>query len=369
MVGSKVRTQCNKTRKYRKGQGIVNPIIHDSVDVECVNGQKTFLYGEYWSRMYKLRSIEGEVAAFVAQNFAPGYTPSPSITENELFALQKALARQTEAYVASGVTMGEAPETLAMMRDPFLKLARHGKELNKLLPRNASAALKLTGNAWLMMRYGILPLIGEIESYRELAGKQLRREVSPLVKSRAGWQGGKVITSAPFIRNTGVGCYAHGCETIRETQRVYATTYFRRTRALGLLEALGLDWNNLLPTLWELATLSFVLDWFVDVGGWLKRIVPNTSVSQISNCLSVTNEKCVETNVTGLSGYPDTFSRFPISACSYVHRCTYRSYLRNVNLTLPSLPMVNSMDLGLARSVDITLLAQQRAANIFMRRR
>lgn len=363
-IGTKTETYFNKTKKYRPGFGVVNPIIHYKNVGSCTSGSLCDVYITLAGKLKRIRSLEGHIAALTQQYFSPNFVSNVPPGPAELQALQKAIGKASVAKAMVGVTFGEAPETISMFVDPFKKLAHEGYKFQKLIPRNVRSIASFAMNAWLQVRYGVFPLMGEIDTYRNLIAEGHNRVISDMLKEKAGWASPSSHTTARFVRNSTCGAYLHGTESMERGTRVAATAYFRRTRSV-MSENLGIDFSSLPSTLWELVPYSFVVDWFIDVGSWLDNLNPNNSVSHIQNCLSLSSYERATTCVTGVSAQAEPSASNPVSACSSVYVSERSSYQRDVGLTLPALPLVNYRDLSLARQIDSVSLALQRAQNLF----
>lgn len=363
-VGRKVESYFNKTKRYRPGNGVVNPVVHYQNAATCTESSEVRIYRDYYG-MKHVRSLKGQLASFVQQGSTLSLDlPAVPITDVELQALANAIAKATEPKAQLGVTLGELPETINMFRDPLKKLEREGYKFRKLLPRNVRAFSSFVQNAWLGVRYGVMPALSEVDTYRNIINTGLDRAISDLLKEKAGWKSVKTKTQTSFIRDSTIGAWLHGTETVEAGVQVSATAYYRRTRSVNS-EALGMDVSSILPTLWELVPYSFVLDWFIDVGGWLQRLCPNNSVIHIGNCLSTKNYVKTTTNVSGASYNSYITSRYPMTALSSQFVLEKQAYSRSVGLTLPAYPLVLRRDLGLARQIDSVLLSLQRVQKLF----
>lgn len=345
----------NKTKDYKPGFGKVNPIIHYSNVAENPSGQAK-IFQVLNGNLILLRTVTGQLASLVQSKSSPNYLGEIEATEDDLWALSKAVSRSREAKVQLLTTVGELPETLDMLKDPYLKLARQGEKFQKLLPRNVRRTVSAVTSAWLQIRYGVIPVVQEINDYWAEFERNFSLDLNPLRKARAGTSNSSV-TSSRFVRPFGGG-YFHGTEDVRLTTRLHATNYYRVVETVN--SNYGLNWQGLVKTAWELIPYSFVIDWFADVGGWLDNVLPNSSVHDLSNCLSTTNESTYVCSVVNASSAATVSGRYPATGVNNTYKQVRRSYLRNVNLSLPALPQVRWGLTSLKRKLDsISLLHQQ----------
>lgn len=362
-VGSKRQSMFNRTKSYVPKNGMPHPIIHfnNSGDASKVD---VMMYQVIYDQLLPAWRLTGEVVTCIESVSTPNFKLLKTPTEADLAFLVKAVSRSRDSAAQLGVTLAEVPETLDMMRDPFSKLARYG---TKLVPRKGQHYASLLTNAWLTFRYGILPLMGEVDTYRKLVDKKLEMDFGPLLKSRAGQSLPEFSADTDFVRNSGAGFHLHGTDKIRSGTTVMATNYYRRSMTRN--QALGIDADSFPSFVWELIPYSFVIDWFLDVGDWLQAISPNSSVVDYGNCLSVKSYTEATVFVRYVSQNRLVSASFPASPLDARLAWKSESYQRQTNLTLPALPQVNRSLLGLARSLDSVTLAYQRAKNCFPRGR
>jgi hypothetical protein len=118
------------------------------------------------------------------------------------------------------------------------------------------------GNSWLEYRYGWKPLLSSIygivnfersiASHRKLIGRATSKNRWHVFKAASG-------LNPPQIYDV---THSRRCE-IGITYRVSQPWLFDLTRAVSL---------NPLAIAWELAPYSFVVDWFIDIGGYMQAM-------------------------------------------------------------------------------------------------
>lgn len=157
------------------------------------------------------------------------------------------------------VTIGELPETVKMIKAVVDGAVRAKKTIRSLVRGNgiAGASRKLA-SGWLGYAYGIRPLVSDVQA---LLGH---------------------ITQQPSILDVTTKARASGVRNTLETVDGITTAVTDSRRC-----QIGVTWTpsdykmseltritSIFPPtlLWELTTLSFAVDWFVDVGSYLANL-------------------------------------------------------------------------------------------------
>lgn len=365
-IGAKRETQFNRTKYYKPGTGTMNPIIHYKNSGKCAESDM-YLYAYVYGRKYKTRRVQGPLAAFCQGVSSTTFRAAQYPGTEELDALVKATGNALSGKVNLAVTIGELPETLGMMHGPISKLVHYGKKFRKLLPRNARASLEAVTNAWLAVRYGVLPAMGEIDDYRQLIKDGLSQRLGDILKEKAGFSRDVQQVSTAFVRDSGFG-YLHGEETIKTGSKIAATVLYRKVTNTWS-DVLGVNVRSIPLAVWELIPYSFVVDWFIDVGAWLSSVTPNNSVTIVNTALSLKSFCDAYCTVSGCSQNPAPTATYPMTHVTSQFEFKSEAYVRSVNLSLPAVPLVNGRSLGVLRQIDSVSLALQRAKNLFSIRR
>jgi len=155
------------------------------------------------------------------------------------------------------------------------------KTLNEVL--NAAAALNLT---W---RYGVMPNVYLFESAVKLAKTDLRpifrtrvnkREVREISVSDPILVGSLSQSPSAVMHNCG-SCVQAGTDLLK----VCVISNFAYSNPNERLMRHEFDFN-ILKTAWELFPLSFVVDWFVNIGDWLGSFFPPSGLHERGVMLS-----------------------------------------------------------------------------------
>lgn len=167
------------------------------------------------------------------------------------------------------------------------------RNLNKrALSRNSKAL----GNLWLQYRYGLRPLLSEMQG----AIDALTRVLS----SRYSVHGVKLhydSDSSSDVGNISTSLCPTGSvqsDVDRQLKLIAKAgcMYSFESRAFDHLTAFG--WNDLFKLGWELIPYSFVVDWIINVGDWLSHISPQSGYNVLSHWTTVILESRVSQTLT-----------------------------------------------------------------------
>lgn len=188
-------------------------------------------------------------------------------------ARTNALNKLNAGKMDLGETLGDIRQTGHMMARNLASLAsamNHAKKgnmgkaakalgLTKSPKRSFGKSAKSAANNWLALKFGWLPLMSDIYNGHQAINKAMDDgETWIRVKSVAAGAKKMPIFSALTYK----GSLQEGCQ-VGITMKVDNNT-------VSGLSQLGLA--NPLSTAWQLATLSFVVDWFVSVGDFLSAL-------------------------------------------------------------------------------------------------
>jgi len=170
--------------------------------------------------------------------------------------------RSSESNLA--LSLGESRESWRMLRafrslGEIISLARRAR---RLVVRNPSL---LISNVWLSMKYGWLPLYSDVYNLLDWQYHHIENGIPIVGRAQrtsrtlaTGWRMG--LNSKSSARITGETKYK--CE-VKAWVGVQNSDLYNLSRVTSL---------NPLSIAWELVPFSFVVDWFVDVGGYLSNL-------------------------------------------------------------------------------------------------
>lgn len=167
---------------------------------------------------------------------------------------------------------------------------RGGKSLEDITP---AEWLDMVSSAWLTYRYGIMPLVYDLQDMREALKKGF---VSDLLRERS------TVTLSDTLNKT---------RTTTDSSRQYVVvetlSYTHKVRGwagafVPYQSAIAVD---PIRTAYELTTLSFVMDWFFDFGTWLEAVSPFAVGELLGSTASVqtVSSYTQEVSWTGINGF------------------------------------------------------------------
>lgn len=295
-------------------------------------------------------------------------------TKHAEIALTKAHAQLNEAKLDVGVMLGELPETLEFLKNPIASLKPAFQELRSILkrvPRNKRSqlmrrSLDSTASTWLSYRYGLKPLVNDLRAIYDLL-KDVDERAS-VVNSNLQRVKRSFISESDIISDAVFQpAYLRYNLTVRKSliRKSTAHLYYKVTGTLPRLAQFGLDLGSAPSVAWELLRLSFVWDWLINVGDWIKSwntsftiSMIGSSVSQKMTCATTVvhktsqvenSDKYVPLPVIGLYGKPSSPTAERITEL----------LIRKVNLARPVSPHVLWAPLSLVRKVDALSLIWQ----------
>lgn len=173
--------------------------------------------------------------------------------------------RSAEANLST--TIGEAPETIRMLKS-FARAAKIVRDIKRgKLTRQMKADLRkrfrsnpsiAVSESWLTVKYGLMPLQRDVYNWAQWTDNVFWNQT---FRGRA-----KQTLSFPDVETSGPykiarsGKWEIKCEVKVDVTLADPDMY--EASRLGLLNPLG--------TAWELVPLSFVFDWFLDIGTYLE---------------------------------------------------------------------------------------------------
>lgn len=228
--------------------------------------------------------------------FSPPSPPSPSsnlINSVEVKALNKLKSQDFHL----GNFLAESRQTIGMVANSARTIAKQVHNFRRKSPLGWASVLKYQhGNlpkskwpcipsAWLELQYGWIPLMSDIRGALFHLSRRSRFDL-PIVTVKSTGRSEDVITTGNIGCRAFSAVYKHNY--IVKQQVKVTLSYGMADPGLAELSSLGLI--NPLEIVWEVIPYSFVVDWFLPVGGWLSALTADVGYSFVSGTKSTKTE-------------------------------------------------------------------------------
>lgn len=360
LVGENFQMTDYVTKDFKKlqaqGNIIMNPCsryIQRVVDVPG-NGNtreqiSTHLVGGIPRRtLHRTKYWQGTYAYHVAKNLSltPPYyiTPYNLVTGSELADF--VAEQSTRLLNDRGRPDNDLWEAVAELDKTVKLLPGLLKSLRKAVPVGRKHDLSLSiAEVWLTYRYGIKPLLHDIEG----VVKGLEKKVGEVRKTYRTKSSIQRRSYEVLNWNPGVGTYGMSIGALSSDDYLIRCTSIDEFRA-NMAFNIGLSSKGLITLPWELVPYSFVIDWFANVGDFLGAVTPVLGLTQLGSCISIERERSIV--LTHLADLPGT--DWTIKTNSQGQYTSYvKSYLRSKGIPAPKLVIKNDFRFdNIIRSAD-----------------
>jgi hypothetical protein len=189
-------------------------------------------------------------------------------------ALTSCRSNLKDMKVDLGTAFGERNQTARLIGDTASRIARAVRNLRRGNIRNAMRDLGMSSKRgaprgsnwtknWLELQYGWKPLLSDVFGACDALSKRDKDDWMVTAKGTAGRK--------PFgtfaQRGTGLSWYDSAS---RYELGVFVRADAWPSRAFASLSSVGV--TNPLNVAWELVPYSFVVDWFLPIGGWINSL-------------------------------------------------------------------------------------------------
>lgn len=189
----------------------------------------------------------------------------------------RCLGNIVPADVEGLVFLAEWKKTIALVKNPlqgirtFLKDVRRSKRYKR---SSAPSLGKYLSDEWLRYRYGLTPLVMDFEG-------ALQASIAPRfgmrVTARSSGTTTGTYTKTSSVTNTAPSYYDVTVDCTGNIEgSVRAGVLYEHTFNLNNSYGLGLE--NIPSAIWEVIPYSFIIDWFVNAGDWIKAVTPKADV-------------------------------------------------------------------------------------------
>ena len=271
-------------------------------------------------------------------------TQSPSTDHAKSVAVAEAFARISATDALVWASVGEIGENIRSIRKLFKAIIRLLIRRNPIELRRFSRTLKPKDykNIWMSLRYELRPMYYEIQGYINA----LKHNTSPTRQTFRGYSAD--VDENEFYQTK----QFEGCK-VKTLHKVVTRVQARA----GVLTSVGcLDWPDFIglrdipESLWELVPLSWLIDWFINVGITIASWTPNPKFKVLGSW--VTLESVIDYTVVKdsyeLSPVSNVYTSGHVRACSLSCDPFYRKKVTTKSrIITPDRPLLPSIDLKL----------------------
>jgi hypothetical protein len=220
--------------------------------------------------------------------------------------------------------LAEFDQTVGLLRHPLSAFTKFNKAFRR---KNGLASEQLAADLWLQYKYGIAPLYQSITGIVE-GLKKPRKVIRE--SSRGSANISDTLTTDSHFNDFNVSCDIH--QTSEDVMVIRGLSLDEFYSDFG--HNIGFSTKGFLTLPWELVRLSFVVDWFVNVGDFIGAHVPTIGFNQLGACMTiertVTTTRSIANFDTNRPGYGDTW--IPSRAPSFEYTTFYNSKKRTTLL-------------------------------------
>lgn len=261
-------------------------------------------------------------------------TPWTSSLDDML--VRSAAVKAREDSVGLAETLRESGTTLRMLAKPFNDMRK--LLVNKVLHNRSGKrrTAKAASSAWLEYRYGWMPLYYTAQALWDF---------KPLQTNLAK-KGSKVMSVNDesyrwLARFTNPLSFSHLLDVRVRFEETFRGQFHYLINDLDLYNAVqrGTTLFNLPAYMWELTQLSFVIDWWYDVGTTIKLLTPAPYISMLGATTSRKLSRVETVTPTHTSPYEGNGPFTPGGADTVIRSEVYQRKIYTRSVTPPSLDL------------------------------
>lgn len=236
------------------------------------------------------------------------------------------------------VTIIEGGKTGAYISSKMMSIARlcvavKKRALKNLLSSRKSSpikAAKATADTWLQFRYAVMPLVLDVQNAIKASNSSwvLAKIIRGFAKAES--ESSTAVTAARTYYGRSCVLSLSGPVTIVEKAVAYGKLRAMDNHASTRFNRI-FGGTQLFSTAWELVPWSFVIDWFMDVGTYLKNLTPLTGYTFAGYSKTLINHKSLQGQVTIGSGANERALKVTCTVSLYQRRPIWGS--NKVSLT------------------------------------
>lgn len=285
-VGEKIETWDVVTPRYfsrrREGEIIVNPYTNiKQTWFNSINGVHSKA-NEPWSgtTCYQEAIRDGPQLSFMLEQIGKGLSPKTLIPQTEIDRITQLAATKARNEVLNGeaellVFLAELHKTFRLLLNPTRELASLFQKIRQhWLADKGSNALSLVeyiSKEWLKYRYGIMPLMYDIQGIIKALSKDKKGDFH----TARGSETLEYVEDLPLVHMHGDVDTSYNWVT---TDKVVVKCGLIYSAKMLTSDYLGFNLRSFPSAVWELIPFSFVIDWFVNVQAFVGAFGANGAV-------------------------------------------------------------------------------------------
>lgn len=282
---------------------------------------------------------------------------------------------QMKGTISMFVNTGKTLLALASNYENFVKVGKailRGRDRYVVIPPGSKVPISSLSGYWCELRFGWGPLLSSILGVAEaLSREDLNKP------KRVTYRAQENFNHVVEKTTPAVFTWTNGCISINEVAgRTYEKFEYVSTFRAGILleeelllrQALGIDLKQVPIALWDLVTLSFIVDRFINIGNWIRSLNP-VPVSRFGGSWVTEKYQSTYTRrferdyINRFCGTGTSYRNYTRTASVEVAVVTRSGYIRTIHERPPWLPTLRhdwSKILNLFNAVDGIMLAIQR---------
>lgn len=256
------------------------------------------------------------------------------------------------------VTLMVSPKGISLAKkrlDLYRQLLQ--KRADRKVPKEYIGAF---GNAWLEYRYAVRPLISDIAN----AVNVIRTILARHRRFTARGKETTVFDNASYLVDDPSPLDRILCEDLKVERKgsfkaSAGVLYVIETTLDAFSSILALD--QPIASLYELVPFSFMLDWFIGVGDWLRSLNKSSGLGMLSSWITLTTREMIKTTPTNarMRYMPSDTHQWVLR--QYTPGSSFSDTVRVWRYPNPPIPPLPSFDLklDLSKILDIGIITRQ----------